>query len=153
MTKKQSGLQGLAAGYQPYAPTFMPDQGNWSDRLNTQLTPEQEAAFQAYVLTTPRGRPDTWDYDHRGQWLAMTQGLTQLAPNGHGSDQWKKPNHPTFSDQSMYHGPGFVGGQWGNNTYTPSDTNLRNRSLADLMGYFSEREPDVRLLPMKTRGK
>jgi len=42
--------------------------------------------------------------------------------DNHGVDTWKKPNHPTFSNQSKYHGvDGFYGGNWNpDGGYQPS---------------------------------
>jgi hypothetical protein len=39
-----------------------------------------------------------YDYDVNGYFLSG-QGTS---PNGHMTDQFKKPNHPTFSDESIY---------------------------------------------------
>ena len=41
--------------------------------------------------------------------------------NGHYPDTFKKPNHPTFSDESIYHSEATLGGRWRGNTYEPSD--------------------------------
>lgn len=106
-------------------------------QYNTILSPQNEAAFQTWATANPR-LGNTYDYDSRGFWQA---GAGQNA-NGHGSDQWKKPNHPTFSNQSMYHGlDGNQGGAWeqlpdGSYTFTPSSTNLQMYSPKDLQDYF-----------------
>jgi predicted phage terminase large subunit-like protein len=132
--------QQLAAQQQPQA-SEPPDM---SDLYNTPLSPEQEAAFQQ----TPFAR-DVYDYDARGEFLA---GANRDNATGHGADTFKKPNHPTFSDQSRYHGQdGHTGGVWGNApdgswTFTPSATNLKMHGAGALQQYFDEREPGNSLL-------
>lgn len=41
--------------------------------------------------------------------------------NGHYPDTFKRPNHPTFSDESIYHSEVTPGGRWRGNTYEPSE--------------------------------
>lgn len=111
----------------------------------------------------------SYDYDMRGFW----KDNQQFADNGHGSDRYKKPNHPTFSDQSRFQGtPGplgpWMGGHWGRDamqtpgagphgtpstqswdTYTPSEQMQLTHSLEDLMRYFAPgnpNEPNSRLI-------
>lgn len=75
-----------------------------------------------------RAQGDEKDYDLRGAWLSGARP----GPNGHFTDQFKKPNHPTFSEESQYSIPvaqGGIhqGGYWADsnangisNTFTPS---------------------------------
>ena len=118
---------------------------DFTDRFNTQLTTVQEGKFRTWV--TAHGRTqDLRDYDLRGAWL---QGAQQ-ASNGHFTDKFKKPNHPTFSDESIYSGQqGYSGGQWSQNagkwSFTPGATNLQYWSSAALQHYFKAVEPDSTL--------
>jgi len=65
---------------------------------DTKLDPDEEAAFQAWKAeNAPNDSGE--DYDLRGAWKA---GLSKDADTGHMADTYKKPNHPTFSDQSQY---------------------------------------------------
>ncbi len=112
-----------------------------SDAYNTRLTPEEEAAFRIWAEKNPQ-LANTYDYDARGFWKSGGA----VAENGHGGDKWKKPNHPTFSNQSQYSGvDGYVGGSWGEHgpawTFTPSETNLQNMSIDQLKNYFQKVEP------------
>lgn len=76
------------------------------------LSPEDEAKFQAwfeeqhkagniqpgdynYYKKTANG----YDYDFR---VAFKQGLTPDPKTKHWGDAGKKPNHPTFSNESIY---------------------------------------------------
>lgn len=88
-------------------------------RFNTKLSEEHEAKYQAWVKEQSKraGRDlsmDEIDYDLRGDWA---QGASR-DERGHGTDKFKKPNHPTFSNESVYHGAknedGEVmdGGRW-----------------------------------------
>src|SRR6266852_2141122 len=72
--------------------------GALGDDYNTVLSPTQEQAFQIWKS---QNAPDDSgaDYDLRGAYLANMQ---RSADNGHMGDQFKKPNHPTFSNQSQY---------------------------------------------------
>ena len=112
---------------------------------DTALLPHEETAFQAQF---PNHVQDTTDYDLRGAWKA---GVTQ-DPNGHLPDTWKKPNHITFSDQSIYHGiGGNMGGQWAQKSdqswsFTPSATNLTNTPAADMQKYFKQYETGNELI-------
>src|SRR3954468_6632520 len=98
-----------------------------TNQYNTRLSRKDEALFQR----SPTAK-DVFDYDARGEFIS---GQNRDNPTGHGSDTFKKPNHPTFSNESKYHGvDGHVGGTWGvdadgKDTYTPSPTNLKMHSL------------------------
>lgn len=121
---------------------------DYTDKYNTPIPPEKQAAFNSWVQSkkqatgkNPLG--DRYDYDVNGYWLSGAAN----DPRGHGPDTFKKPNHPTFSDESIYNGVnGNYGGHWGDdNTYSPSPTNLQHRSMGELQDYFKQVEPDVKL--------
>jgi len=128
------------------------DPNDYTSTHNTLLSPFQELAYQSWAERNNRSN-DTYDYDLRGFW----KDNQKFSDNNHGSDKYKKPNHPTFSDESMYHGmPApwggkYQGGTWSTNkrgetSYTPSATMLKyTHNLDDLMRYMQENEPDVRL--------
>jgi hypothetical protein len=135
-----AGLKDLA-----YLPSYLPDPNDRSKAFNTVLSPEQEAQFQRWAIASGR-IADLYDYDLRGAWL-----MGAAKAGGHLPDTFKKPNHPTFSDESKYHGPGAFGGHWQGDTFQAQQQNLRGRSLADLLSYFQQVEPGVRLIPPKGR--
>src|SRR5712692_8429662 len=125
----------------------MPD---FTDQYNTQLSPEEEGQFQSWAQAQGRTK-DLYNYDMRGWWKA-NQGGEVPAQGAHFTDEFKKPNHPTFSNESMYQGKdGFQGGSWGGTeaepTFTPGKTNLLMQSRGDLENYFSKVEPNARLMP------
>ena len=70
-------------------------------------------------------------------------------------DTYKKPNHPTFSDESQYHGTAspwgvpFEGGRWSpdGKSYTPSATMLKYTHPVDfLKNYMKRVEPSTSLI-------
>src|SRR6266446_2227916 len=67
------------------------------NQYETRLSPEEETKFQAWKQQNAPNDSGV-DYDLRGAYQA---GL-QPVENGHWPDTFKKPNHPTFSDQSIY---------------------------------------------------
>ena len=89
--------------------------------FDTPLTPEQERQFQAWMqglrATGQIHQLDMGqDYDFRGAFLS---GYRPDA-NGHWLDTYKKPNHPTFSDESIYSSlTGTYPGSWNGEQYIP----------------------------------
>lgn len=128
------------------AMTSQPDPADLSEAYNTPLSPQQERAFQKWQRANPR-LGSTYDYDARGFWL---NGAKQ-GEGGHGADAWKKPNHPTFSDESIYSGPQTPGGSWkqmsdGSWAFIASPANLKYRTQEDLDAYFQRVEPGSLLI-------
>ena len=126
---------------------------DYSDQYNTQLTPQQEAQYQQWLqlqsaLNHRDMSRDNYDYDMRG---AFASGATQAA-NAHWPDTFKKPNHPSFSDQSQYNGVnGASGGTWsqdpnGVDPFTPGPTNIQMHGVQGLQSYFQTRDPTVQLM-------
>jgi hypothetical protein len=63
----------------------------------------------------------------------------------HLTDEFKMPNHKTFSSGSSYSAPDMQGGQWQSGgkdrwNFQPSELNLQNRSTKDLADYFANEE-------------
>lgn len=158
----------------------MPDRGllmaqrlapdDMTNRYNTPLDPGQEFGYgqwlqlQSAMRNRDVGR-DNFDYDMRGAYQQAQptpqypstftlpeQGDAAPNPEAHFTDTFKKPNHPTFSDQSMNQGrDGQVGGTWasaGGQTYfQPGPANLQQWGQGPLQDYFKQAEPDVALIP------
>lgn len=135
-----------AAVARPGPMTEQVDPSDLSASYNTPLTPQQERAFKKWQAQNPR-LGSTYDYDARGFWL---NGAKQ-GGNGHGADAWKKPNHPTFSSESIYAGPQTPGGTWkqmsdGSWAFIASPANLKYRSPEELDAYFQRIEPGAILI-------
>lgn len=96
-------------------------QSYWEANFNTPLTPEEQTQFTQWLHQNSKklGRPiwrDLESYDMQGLFKHVKGAPLEV---GHQTDRFKKPNHPTFSDQSIYHGAPdpikggtFVGGSW-----------------------------------------
>jgi hypothetical protein len=70
-----------------------------------------------------------------------------MGGEGHLTDEFKLPNHITFSDESVYSNDKTPGGKWklekdGKWHYTPSDYVLSVHPPEELQKYFEEREPE-----------
>lgn len=122
------------------------DPNDLTEQYNTKLSPEDETKFQAYAKTLG-AQGSSYDYDLRGAWKS---GAGQAA-NGHFPDTFKKPNHPTFSDQSQYSTSATPGGKWEQNsdktwTFTTSPLQAKYHSAEDLQDYFNKVEPGNKLV-------
>lgn len=87
------------------------------------------------------------DYDMDA---AVAAGI-QPDARGHWPDTYKRPNHMTFSDGSIYSTPATPGGHWENVqgdewNFTPSTTNLQQHSVQELQDYFQKYEPKSHLI-------
>lgn len=123
--------------------------------FDTKLAPAKEKQFQNWMSaeSKKRGRDisqDLSDYDLRGYWQDI--GSKEKNSQGHMPDTYKKPNHPTFSKESKYHGADLgdgktaQGGVWqADSAFVPGPTNLDNHSIAGLQDYFQRVEPGVKL--------
>lgn len=138
---------GLAQRPVRYSTTEEFEEQDFTDQYNTQLTPEEEREFQAWAKAEGRER-DVFNYDLRGAWKELKSGTMSEDSRGHLGDKYKKPNHPTFSDQSIYSTKENQGGHWsvenGQDVFVPG----RELSAAEanyLQQYFAEREPGVQL--------
>lgn len=127
-------------------------QGPYYNQYNTELSPEQRTGLYDFLmqLSMQSGANrynDMNDYDMAGAYLAGAKP----GDNAHFTDEFKKPNHPTFSNESKYNGvDGKHGGQWsedgGQVSFTPSQWNLQNMGGAQgLQEYFNNVEPGVQL--------
>jgi hypothetical protein len=84
--------------------------------FDTRLAPAEESAFTAWKQQYAP-KDSGADYDLRG---AFKAGLTPDPTSGHWPDTYKKPNHPTFSDQSIYaKGREAQAGRWEGEKFIP----------------------------------
>ena len=121
------------------------------DDYETKLSAKKEAEYQAWLKeqAEKKGRSiESPDYDMRG---FFNDPKSETGENGHYPDTYKKPNHPTFSDESKYHGvDGNEGGQWkktddGKWSFKPGKTNRAN-GIDTTREYLQQNDPDVTLL-------
>lgn len=92
--------------------------------FDTKLTPAEESQFQKWKQKNAPNDSGV-DYDLRG---AFKAGLSPDPKTGHWPDTFKKPNHPTFSNQSQYAGfaPDRAGSWDANDQYIPPQTATPN---------------------------
>lgn len=86
-------------------------------RYETALTPEQEQQFAAWKEKYAP-KDSGADYDLRG---AFKAGVVPDDKTGHWPDTFKKPNHPTFSTESVYAADRpDLAGTWVDGKYVPA---------------------------------
>lgn len=95
----------------------------------------------------PQGTEMSPDYDLKRFYTENPMGAESfMAGQGHATDQYKLPNHPTFSSGSMYSTTDNPGGDWEQNpdgtwNFNASQVNRNNMSEAEMKQYFNEVEP------------
>ena len=97
-------------------------------KYETTLSSDEEIKFgewKAKYAPNDSGQ----DYDLRG---AFKSGLTPNTETGHWPDTYKKPNHPTFSNESIYstYRPDLAG-NWNGNIFVPPAQNKGKLSAID----------------------
>lgn len=93
-----------------------PNQQMGNQQFDTVLSTAEEASFQKWKKKWAPNDSGA-DYDLRG---AFKSGFKPDPQTGHWPDTYKKPNHPTFSDQSIYaKDRPDLAGRWEGETYVP----------------------------------
>lgn len=98
----------------------------YQNKYNTPLTPSEQKQFELWAKANKINPMDKGAYDIQGYWKSG-EWKNNTDPNNHGPDTYKKPNHPTFSRESIYNGAdGFYGGNWTKDGgYQPSKQTLQ----------------------------
>ena len=116
---------------------------------DTPIPPERQKDYHKWLQSLPANlRGGTSDYDMQGAFL----GGAKPSKNAHLTDEYKKPNHYTFSTESKYSGKnGLVGGKWVEGpdktwTFYASPTNLKYHTAQELQDYFQKYEPGYKLV-------
>lgn len=101
-------------------------------------------SYEDWRNSLPKRLQNTSDYDLKGYYDKY--GAVNITGDQHLTDEFKLPNHVTFSNESIYSNPQTPGGQWSqvNNkwVFTPSQHNIANVGLDSLKTYFKENEPE-----------
>jgi hypothetical protein len=94
----------------------------------TALSPKDETAYQEWKNTLPKRLQYEGDYDLKGFWKKNPKWSPD-DPEAHMTDEFKLPNHPTFSDESRYFNEKtkHLAGHWNGNSYIPFDTKYKKR--------------------------
>jgi hypothetical protein len=108
-------------------------------------------SFEDYYKSIPEYKNDTVSYDLQSAYeeLPYSQMKRFAESNAHLPDTYKKPTHPTFSNESKYHNDKTPGGYWdrdtkGRDRFTPSQYNIDNMGgPKEYMKWFQENEKGV----------
>lgn len=100
-----------------------------------------------------KGLTQNDDYDYvkfYGDKPLFEEWKNDTTTNKHFSDKYKKPNHITFSEESVYNSPETPGGKWykdanGKQHFKPSAWQKQQRSYESYKQYFDQNEPDAQL--------
>lgn len=134
--------------FKRFKPIKMADGGDIEEQ------PPVRKGFQQWRASLPKNLQGSSDYDLQGYYNKY--GSKGPAANGHLTDEFKKPNHVTFSNESIYSNPQHTGGQWsqqnGQWQFTPSQYNIKNVGPDSLKNYFKQNEPDSKLIMKKNGG-
>lgn len=117
--------------------------GTPSTNYETELTEGAKPGYEVWRARVAPGDPGL-DYDYAGAYAAG-EGR---GSSGHMTDEFKKPNHPTFSDESMYarYEPGSAG-SWNGETYVPA----KGASPVWLRQYMAQADQDGVLRPSEAQ--
>jgi hypothetical protein len=142
MASRREASSSLAQGEAAFFDDLIP---RAPGKFETQLPPDEERRFQAWKQKiAPNDSGD--DYDLRG---AFKAGVQPDSRTGHWPDTFKKPNHPTFSDQSIYAKDApQLAGHWEDGKFIgPGDA-----SLGDPSEHFTEPRTMAELLETNYSG-
>lgn len=113
------------------------------DEYDTGLGAAGEAAYTTWKKSLPENLQNESDYDLRG--FYKKYGDNAVEEEQHLTDEFKKPNHPTFSKESKYYKKGMWAGEWDDkgNFHIPYDT--PKEILDRLLDYWenSDEEGDI----------
>lgn len=110
--------------------------------FDTKLNSDEENSYQFWKQSLPQQLQSEADYDLRGYY--KEHGADDA--EGHLTDKYKKPNHPTFSVESKYYKKGIWAGKWdeAGDFRIPLDT--PKEKLEQLIEYWrSGAEPEALL--------
>jgi broad specificity phosphatase PhoE len=126
---------------QPIEQDGAEDKLDYTNKHNTPLEPDEQKEYDKKF--SPR---DSYDYDMQG-WFKANKDQPVHEGGEHYPDTYKKPNHPTFSDESQYHdNVEYKGGHWGDDaSFTPGETNIQMHGKEKLQDYFNRNEPGLKL--------
>ena len=107
--------------------------------FNTPLPGGSEDAYVSWVRTLPRNLQYEGDYDLRGYWLDPDTKKTAVSGD-HFIDKYKKPNHPTFSNESKYAAGKYAewAGTWNGDEYVPSTRRKVEDAIREVIPFVKE---------------
>lgn len=116
-----------------------------ANHLNTMLDEKDEEKFQDWFQQEKDNGniPEVdvgIDYDYRGYWKTYASKGRDARVNGHYPDMFKKPNHPTFSTDSIWANTEFKGfaGTWGKDGYVPAEVQYPRENQLRYLKYIND---------------
>lgn len=116
--------------------------------MNTALLESKEEQFQLWLADMKdqgiiHENDNSYDYDYRGYWQKYIDGNKMapvLEPGMHFPDEFKKPNHPTFSKDSIWARGAWeeYAGTWDGETYTPGRVSYPRTAQDTMREYIKE---------------
>jgi len=115
----------------------------------------RKPSFKEYYKTVPAEKNNVEDFDLEAAYndlpYATMKEFAETDKHLDRGDKYKKPNHKTFSTESIYHSKETPGGKWEkkNNKwiFKASKHNVKNAGGADaLKKYFAEHDKDSELV-------
>jgi len=115
----------------------------------------RKPSFEEWYKTVPIYKNDTNTYDLRSAYKELPYRIMKkfATSEAHLPDTYKKPNHPTFSEESIYNSEKTPGGKWikKNNKwyFYATDFNVMNMGGPErYKAWFSKYEPEsILVLP------
>jgi len=108
--------------------------------------------FEDWYSTVPKEKNDTSSYSLKEAYDNLPyETMKKFAESSaHLPDTYKKPSHPTFSDESKYSNDKIKGGHWsyedGVEVFTPSPYNIQQIGGVDkYKKWIQDNEPNVKL--------
>lgn len=100
-------------------------------------------ALARLLRQIPEPTKDNPDYDYAS--YVSKYGIPDQSKGQHLTDEFKLPEHITFSTGSVYSQPDIQGGKWQSGgtdrwLFSPSEQNLRNTPAGALGDYFRNYE-------------
>lgn len=126
----------------PSASQYAQDGGVYPKVETTKLNPAEESSYQTWRTKLPKNLQYEDDYDLRGFYKENPK-FDVNDPSQHLTDKYKLPNHPTFSNESMYYkGNENYGGTWKSydygDIYTPNNPETKQSKVEWRRGFDSK---------------
>lgn len=87
----------------------------------------RDDGYEKWRAKLPARLQSDADYDLRG-FYRKNPNWSPDAPDAHMTDEFKLPNHPTFSNESRYYNKSTerLGGHWAGNVFIPNDPGVKS---------------------------
>lgn len=126
----------------PIASQYAQDGSVYPSVRTTKFDDTTENKYQQWRASLPKNLQYEGDYDLRG-FYKENPDFNINDSEQHLTDKWKLPNHPTFSDESVYYkGNENYGGKWKSydygDVYTPNNPEVKQQKLEWKKGFYSK---------------